>query len=72
MLDILNNILELLYTFFSSVGTLLADIVMLIGKVTKTVLYIPSLMTWLPDSVSAILVSTFGVVVVYKVLGREG
>lgn len=33
---------------------------------------IPSFFDWLPADVVAIIVSLFGVVVIYKILGREG
>lgn len=72
MLDIISNILDLLVGFFSAVGGLLSDIAMLIVKVGKAVTYVPMLLSWLPDAVVPILIGTFGVVVVYKVLGREG
>ena len=72
MLDLLSNILDLLYEFFSAVGGLLSDIAMLIVKVGTAMAYIPMLFSWLPAPVTAILLSTFAVVVVYKVLGREG
>lgn len=36
------------------------------------VLKIPTLFSWLPSEAVALVIMIFGVVVVYKVLGREG
>ena len=72
MLDLLSNILDLLVSFFTAIGDLLFDLFEVISKVNIAVRFLPNLFSWLPDSVSAILLTTFGVVVVYKVLGREG
>lgn len=72
MLDLLSNIVDLLVDFFSAVSGLLYDLFMVMGKVKKAVTFIPDLFSWLPDEVGVILISTFTVVIVYKVLGREG
>lgn len=72
MLDLLSNIVDLLVDFFTAIGSLLSDLFDVIVKVGRAASFIPDLFSWLPRSVSAILISTFAVVVVYKVLGREG
>ena len=72
MFDLLQNILDLLVSFFSAIGDLLFDLFDVIRKVNIAVRYLPNLFSWLPDAVTPILIATFGVVIVYKVLGREG
>lgn len=48
------------------------DIVFVVKLTASFVAKIPQLFAWLPGGVVSILVIIFGVVVVYKVLGREG
>lgn len=48
------------------------DIVYLIGLTADFVAKIPSLFSWLPSEALSLIIIAFGIVVVYKVLGREG
>lgn len=57
---------------FDFVISFFADIVYVIQLLGKVVLSIPSYFSWLPGSVSALLITLFAIVVIYKILGREG
>lgn len=48
------------------------DIVYIVKITGEFVLQIPNYLGWLPSSVLTIIVVVFGVVVIYKVMGREG
>lgn len=48
------------------------DTVYVIQLTGEFVAQIPSYLGWLPSSVLAVVVSIFAVVVIYKILGREG
>lgn len=48
------------------------DIVYVVKLVGTFVAKIPSLFSWLPAPAVALIVTVFGVVVIYKVMGREG
>lgn len=48
------------------------DVVYMVTLVGKFVAKIPEYFGWLPSSLLALVVMGFGVVVVYKILGREG
>lgn len=48
------------------------DIVYIVKITGEFVLQIPSYLGWLPAPVLTIVVVVFGVVVIYKVMGREG
>lgn len=50
----------------------IADIVYMIELTAKFVAEIPNYFSWLPGGVLAIIVAIFAIVVIYKVLGREG
>lgn len=51
---------------------LIEDIVSVVKLVGKFVIKIPDFFSWLPGPVVALIVAAFSVVVIYKILGREG
>lgn len=59
------SVFDFIISFFS-------DLIYVIQLLGKVVLSIPSYFSWLPGSVSALLVTLFAIVVIYKILGREG
>lgn len=75
----LKTIVEFLKGFVDIVGSLVdfvigivEDIVYVVKLCGSFVLKIPTLFGWLPNAVVSIIVIIFGIVVVYKILGREG
>ena len=63
--DLLGGLVDLVLGFFG-------DIVYLIRLTAKAVTALPSYLALLPGPATVILMWIFGVVVIYKVLGREG
>lgn len=63
--DFFSNVLDFLIDFIK-------DIVYIIEITGEMVLKIPDYFSWLPSEALSLLVSVFAVVVIYKVLGREG
>lgn len=63
---------EFFSTVIDFVIGLVEDIVYVIKLTGETVLKIPEYFDWLPEAVVAVIVSAFAIVVIYKVLGREG
>ena len=51
---------------------MITDLVYVVKLCGSFVLKIPTLFSWLPTPAVAIIVSIFAVVVIYKILGREG
>ncbi len=76
MFEFIGNLLQNIVTFFSSVWdfilNLINEIVFLVQSLAKVVVTIPSYFTWLPSGVLATLLVIIAVVVIYKVMGREG
>lgn len=75
--------LETIKNLFLSVADVITSLVdFVVGMITDLVyvvklcgsfaLKIPTLFSWLPTPAVAIIVSIFAVVVIYKILGREG
>jgi len=72
-----------LISFFEGIGnaivsafqfliSLVSDIVYMIQLTGKFLAQIPSYFSWIPAEITALLVVLFSVVVIYKILGREG
>lgn len=51
---------------------LFEDLLFMIELLAKFIVQIPSYFSWLPDGFVAVVVVLFSVVVIYKILGREG
>lgn len=62
--EFFSSVVDFIVSFFSD----LAYVVQLLGEF---VVKIPSFFSWLPSSLVAVIVTIFGVVVIYKVLGRD-
>lgn len=69
--NFLKGIGDLLMGLVDFVVGFIEDIVYMITITAKAVASIPGYFTWIPGEVLALIVVIFGVVVVYKVLGRE-
>lgn len=75
--------METIVNFFSAIGDAIisvfdfivaffSDLVYMIQLLGIFVLQIPSYFSFLPSGMSALLVLIFGIVVLYKIFGREG
>ena len=63
------NIIKSLVDFVIGI---IDDIVYLVQLTGRFLMQIPSYLGWLPSSIVASLVAIFTIVVLYKILGREG
>lgn len=70
--DILTLITEFFDLVFGFVISLFKDIVYVISLLGKFVLYVPSYFSWLPDQLLGVLTTILAIVVIYKLIGREG
>lgn len=70
--DVLGNIAEFISLIFETIVSFVQDIVTLIQTVYNTLAELPQYFNWLPAELVGLLLVIFGVVVLYKVLGREG
>lgn len=75
-MDVIIEFLQGIGDFLISVGEFIVnffmDIVYVIELTGKFLAMIPVYFSWLPPELLAMLVIIFGVVVIYKILGREG
>lgn len=66
------GIADLLSGAFEFLLNLVSDIVYTAQLIVKALASIPTFFTWLPPPVLALTVTIFGVVAIYKLIGREG
>lgn len=72
IIDILSGFGQAISTLFDIIFGFFEDIVYII-KITGIFLArIPDYFSWLPSEVVTLIVVIFGIVVIYKILGREG
>lgn len=61
----ITTVIDFVISFFK-------DTVYMISLLVKSVASFPTYFTWLPGPVVALLLTLVGIVVIYKILGREG
>lgn len=72
IIEFFQNIADGVVAAVQYLGDLLSDIAYMITLVGSFVAKIPNYFSWLPSTVVALIVMAFTIVVVYKILGREG
>jgi phage-related protein len=70
--EILQNIGNFFSTVWDFIINFFTEIVYIIKLLASVVANIPSYFTWLPGSVIALIGLAVALVVIYKVVGREG
>lgn len=72
IIDFFNTVGSVISTVINFVVKMFSDLVMMLQLLAKFIVNIPSYFGWLPASVVAVIVTIFSIVVIYKILGREG
>ena len=72
IIDFFNTLGSVISTVINFVVKMFSDLVMMLQLLAKFIVNIPSYFGWLPTSVVAVIVTIFSIVVIYKILGREG
>lgn len=72
LINLVKEIGQFIANAFDFLLDLIEDIVYMIELTAKSVGKIPDYFSWLPSSIVAMIVAIFAIVVIYKVLGREG
>lgn len=71
LIDFFVGLGETIGSIIGFVVDLFADLLYVIGLLGKFVIEIPSYFLWLPEEHVVLLVSIFGIVVIYMVLNRK-
>lgn len=70
--NFINWFMETVSSLVNFLVSFVEDLVYVVDLTAKFVVKIPTYLNWLPSEVLSIIVICFGIVVVYKILGREG
>lgn len=63
--DVITNLVDFVFGIFE-------DLLFMIQLLGKFIVNIPSYFSWLPAPFVSVIVVIFSIVVIYKILGREG
>lgn len=72
MLDFFANIGDIIFSICEWFISFLGDLLYMIQLTGQFLLKIPDYFSWLPGPAVSLIVVIFSIVVLYKVLGREG
>lgn len=72
IIDMFRGLVELLNSVVDFVVKLFTDLVSVVRLLAQTVAALPRMLGFLPSTILSVILATFTVVVIYKVLGREG
>lgn len=72
VIETLKGIAEAITAAIEFLFGLIEDLVYMVGLLGQFILDIPAYLSWLPTGIIAIFVTIFSIVVIYKILGREG
>lgn len=72
MISALKSIFNLISSIVSFIIGFFQDLVYMITLLGKFILSLPSYLSWLPSTFITAVTLIFTIVVIYKVLGREG
>lgn len=70
--DFFVGMIDIIVSLVDFVIGIVEDLVYVVTLCGQFVLKIPTFFSWLPSQVVVLIVTIFAVVVIYKILGREG
>lgn len=70
--DALVAITDAIWAVLETIGDFINDLLWTIELLGKAILNVPSYIAWLPEPLIALIIACFSIVIIYKVLGREG
>lgn len=72
VVNALNALVDGLWGILEFCGDFINDLVWTVELLGKAILNVPNYISWLPEPLIAIVMGCFSIVIIYKVLGREG
>lgn len=72
IIDFFGTVGSIISTVIDFVIGLFQDLILMLTLLTKFFAQLPSYLGWLPSTVVSSIVLIFSIVIIYKILGREG
>ena len=63
---------DVIKSLFTFVIDTVKDLIYVIGLLGQMIIELPNMIGWLPSACIAVIVTIFSIVVIYKIVGREG
>lgn len=70
--DLLGGLADLLWSIGKFLIDVILDLVYVVGLLGSLMVRIPDMIGWLPGTCISLTVTVFTIVLIYKILGREG
>lgn len=70
--EAIENILNFFQTAWDFIINFFKEIVYIIQLLAATIVNMPSYFTWLPATITVLITTALSIVVIYKILGRDG
>lgn len=70
--EAITNILNFFQTAWDFIINFFKEIVYIIQLLAATIVNMPSYFTWLPATITVLITTALSIVVIYKILGRDG
>jgi len=72
LIDLVTGFVDLVVSLCEFVFQTISDIVYMIGLLGSMATNLPAYFGWIPSAVVSSIIVIFSIVVVYKIIGREG
>ena len=72
LVEFIKGIAEAVTAAIDFLFGIIEDLVYMVKLLGEFILQIPAFLSWLPASIVTIFITIFSIVVIYKIIGREG
>lgn len=72
LIDFFKGFAEIVSSLVDFVYGIITDLLYVVALLGSLIVKIPDMIGWLPSACITLVVTTFGIVLIYKILGREG
>lgn len=72
IIDFFKSFAEIISSLVDFVIGIVEDLLYVIQLLGSLIVKIPNMFGWLPTACISLVVTTFGIILIYKILGREG
>lgn len=72
LIDFFKSFAEIISALVNFVIGIIQDLLYVISLLGSLIVKIPDMIGWLPSACITLTISIFGIVLIYKILGREG
>ena len=72
IMNFLSSLAEVIFSAVEFLIGIVKDLLYIVGLLTGLMIKLPDMIHWLPSACTTLISTTFLIVLIYKILGREG